>query len=77
MGGGTGGGGVGGGGAKGGPIQKIHVTYNTFFSHPPDTGIIKLRQVRTSVLASVIFCPFLHTLASALFVYARAQGRKQ
>ena len=35
------GGGRGGGGAKGGPIQKIHVTYNTFFFHPPGCGIEK------------------------------------
>ena len=33
-------GGVGGGGAKGGPIQKIHVTYNTFF-FPPSCWIAK------------------------------------
>ena len=28
----------GGGGAKGGSIQKILVTYNTFFFHPPVHG---------------------------------------
>jgi hypothetical protein len=40
------GGGRGGGGAKGGPIQKIHVTYSTFFFPPSCTAAKKIMEAK-------------------------------